>query len=156
MLKIITHPNPFLRQKSLSVIDVFDEEIKKLIPQMIETMVKQDGVGLAAPQIGKSIQLIVIYFKESTLVIINPKIIKKSFSKVWGEEGCLSVPDKFGEVKRHKKITIIYTNENGHKQQLAAKDMLARVIQHEIDHLNGILFIDKARKIQTINPQIHE
>jgi peptide deformylase len=156
MLKIITHPNPFLRQKSLSVIDVFDEEIKKLIPQMIETMVKQDGVGLAAPQIGKSIQLIVIYFKESTLVIINPKIIKKSFSKVWGEEGCLSVPDKFGEVKRHKKITIIYTNENGQKQQLAAKDMLARVIQHEIDHLNGILFIDKARKIQTINPQIHE
>jgi peptide deformylase len=119
-------------------------------------MVKQDGVGLAAPQIGKSIQLIVIYFKESTLVIINPKIIKKSFSKVWGEEGCLSVPDKFGEVKRHKKITIIYTNENGQKQQLAAKDMLARVIQHEIDHLNGILFIDKARKIQTINPQIHE
>ena len=156
MLKIITHPNPFLRQKSLSVIDVFDDEIKKLIPQMIETMVKQDGVGLAAPQIGKSIQLIVIYFKESTLVIINPKIIKKSFSKVWGEEGCLSVPDKFGEVKRHKKITIIYTNENGQKQQLAAKDMLARVIQHEIDHLNGILFIDKARKIQTINPQIHE
>ncbi len=152
MLKIITQPNPILRKKSQAVKDILAQKIQELIPQMAETMVNHDGAGLAAPQIGKNIRLITVNHKDRVLAIINPKITKKSFLKEWGEEGCLSVPDKFGEVKRSKSIIIEYIDEKNNQKILKAPGLLARVIQHEIDHLDGILFIDKARKLRDIDP----
>ena len=151
MLKIITLPNPILRQKAKKIADVMDPKIQKLIPQMTELMLKE-GVGLAAPQIGESIRLIVVKYKDGSVAMINPRILKKSILKEWGEEGCLSVPGKYGEVKRSKKLTIRYTDEKGKAKTLNAQGMLARIIQHETDHLDGVLFIDKARKIVELNP----
>ena len=150
MLKVITHPNETVRKKSQEVADISSTEIQKLIPEMMETMMAKDGVGLAAPQIGKNIRIVVIAHKEKNLILINPKITKRSFIKEWGEEGCLSVPNKYGEVKRHRAITLKYKNEGGEEQKLKASGLLARIIQHEIDHLNGILFIDRAKKLTDI------
>ena len=150
MLKILTNPNPILRRKSTPVADVSAEEIQELIPQMIETMLKQDGVGLAAPQVGSNIRLITIHIKDEALALINPKIVKRSIIKEWGEEGCLSVPGIYGEVRRCKKITVKYLDPKGKPHQIVAEGLFARVIQHENDHLDGILFIDKARKLTEI------
>ena len=150
MLEIITHPNPILRKKSQPVANVLADKIQKLIPQMMAVMLAKDGVGLAAPQIGENLRIIVIAYKEKNLVIINPKIIKKSLLKDWDEEGCLSVPGKYGQVRRHKIVTLKYLNEGGQEQKLKASGLLARIIQHEIDHLDGILFIDKAKELTDI------
>ncbi|MDO8669583.1 MAG: peptide deformylase [Candidatus Buchananbacteria bacterium] len=150
MLKIITHPNPILRKRSQNVADVLSDKIQKLIPEMMETMKAKEGVGLAAPQIGQNIRLFVVGYKDKNLVIINPKIIKKSLLKEWDEEGCLSIPNKYGQVKRHKSLTVKYLNEGGQEQTLKASGLLARVIQHETDHLDGILFIDKAKNLADI------
>jgi peptide deformylase len=148
MLKIITNPNPILRQKSQPIKDITAKELQALIPEMAETMIKKDGVGLAAPQIGQNIRLIVIRYKDDNLAMINPKIIKKSFLKEWDEEGCLSVPNIFGDVKRCKKITIKYLDTSGQEQKLIGEGFLARVVQHEVDHLDGVLFIDKAKNLR--------
>lgn len=150
MLKIITYPNPILRKKAEKIKDPLALDIQKLIPEMIKTMLIKDGVGLAAPQIGKSIRLIVVRYKDNNLIIINPKIIKRSLLKDWDEEGCLSVPGVFGYVKRCKKITVKYLDESGRERKLSAEGLLARIIQHEIDHLDGILFIDKAKNLKNI------
>ncbi|MFA6422561.1 MAG: peptide deformylase [Candidatus Buchananbacteria bacterium] len=146
MLKIITIPDPILRKKSAQLLirEIKSKEIQELIPEMIKTMHKSDGVGLAAPQIGKSIRLVVIRHKDGDLVIFNPKFLRKSLAKEMGEEGCLSVPLKYGMVKRHKKIILKYIDQNGEQKKITAEGLLARVIQHEADHLDGILFIDKA------------
>lgn len=150
MLEIIIHPNPILRKKSQKVTSILSDELQKLIPQMIETMKAKNGVGLAAPQIGQNIRLLVVSHKDQDLVVINPKILKKSLLKEWDEEGCLSIPHRYGQVKRHKSITIKYLNESGQEQTLKANGLLARIIQHEIDHLDGILFIDKAKDLADI------
>lgn len=150
MLKIIIHPNENLRKKSVNVADVSNDKIQKLIPEMMQIMADKDGVGLAAPQIGENIRLVVIRYKDNDLVIINPKFLKKSLLKDWGEEGCLSVPGKFGEVKRCKSVTVKYLDDRGVEQKLKANGLLARIIQHEIDHLDGILFIDRAKNVQEI------
>ena len=149
MLKIITIPNPILRQKAIKIANVLDPKIQKLIPQMTEVML-QEGVGLAAPQVGESIRLIVVKYKDGSIAMINPKILLKSITKEWGEEGCLSVPGKYGEVKRSKKLTVRYVDEKGKTKTLVANGMLARIIQHETDHLDGVLFIDKARNISEL------
>jgi peptide deformylase len=148
MFKIITNPNPILRKKSQPIKDVLDVELQKMLPEMVETMIKKDGVGLAAPQIGKNIRLVTVRFKNDNLILFNPVIVKKSLFKEWDEEGCLSVPGVFGDVKRHKKIAIKYLDQNNLEQQLNAEGLLARIIQHEIDHLDGILFIDKAKNLR--------
>lgn len=150
MLEIIINPNPILRKKSQNVTDILSDKIQKLIPEMIETMKIKDGVGLAAPQIGQNIRLLVVVYKDKDLVVINPKIVKKSLLKEWDEEGCLSVPHKYGRVKRHKNIILKYLDENKKEQTLKAKGLLARIMQHEIDHLDGILFIDKAKGLTDI------
>lgn len=121
---------------------------------MAKTMIKSDGVGLAAPQIGKNIRLIVINTKSGKIAMINPKIKSKSLLKEWKEEGCLSVPDTFGLVKRNKKVACAYYDLAGNKQKITGEGLLARVIQHEIDHLDGILFIDKAKEIKQVPPAI--
>jgi peptide deformylase len=151
ILEILTIPknNEILRKKSLPVNEekVLTEEFKELCEDLEETMIKKEGVGLAAPQIGRNIRMIVVNTKNGPVVMINPKIIKKSLLKEWGEEGCLSVPMTFGDVKRHKKVTCIFCNRRGKKDQIKGSGLLARVIQHEIDHLDGILFIDKAKNV---------
>jgi len=119
---------------------------------MEETMIKKDGAGLAAVQVGQAIRVCVITKDKKTIFCVNPQITKRSWAKVIEEEGCLSVLNEAGEiiyapVERHRKVNFLYYNEKGEKKRLAASDMLARVIQHEIDHLDGILFIDKIAQL---------
>jgi peptide deformylase len=145
ILNIITHPNPILRKKSLPVnlADVSLGKYANFLENMKLTMVKKDGVGLAAPQISENLRIIVVQIQDKIVTFINPLITKKSWSKEIGEEGCLSVPNVFKNVKRHKRIGLAYYDEKGKKQKMIAEGMLSRILQHEIDHLDGILFIDK-------------
>lgn len=148
-LKILTDDNPILRKKSKEInLEKDTSEIKTLIEDMGLTMEKSDGVGLAAPQIGKNIRLILVRNSRNVLYMINPKITKKSWAKESEEEGCLSVPKTFGNVIRHKKINAIFYDIKGNKRKIEAKGILARIIQHETDHLDGILFIDTAKNIK--------
>lgn len=145
LLPILTFPNPVLRQKTKK-ISVFDDSLETLITDMIDTMYDAPGVGLAAPQIGESIQLIVVNASQEedgkeSMVMINPEIIEKEGKQV-DEEGCLSVLDLTADVKRSQKITVRYQDVKGVEQELTVEDRFAIVLQHEIDHLNGILFID--------------
>ena len=153
ILPIITHPNPLLRKKSTLIpeTNIQQAEIKRLLLDMEKTMRAKDGAGLAAPQIGQNISLIVINDRSKTIFLINPKITKKSWAQEIAEEGCLSVLTEkgdiiYGPVKRHKKINCIYLDKFGKKQKLQAENLLARVIQHEVDHLDGILFIDRLER----------
>jgi len=150
ILDIITNPDKILREKSANINsdELNGKGLKALFDDMAFTMLKRDGVGLAAPQIGKNIRLIVVNTKDGPIDMVNPVFIKKSWSKEWGEEGCLSVPNTFGKVRRHKKITCTYLDGNGQKKKIEAKGFFARIIQHEIDHLDGILFIDKAKDLK--------
>lgn len=145
LLPIKIYPDPILRQKA-ALIKKIDKDIKRLILAMSKTMKEKDGAGLAAPQVGESIRLVVINTKNGVLPLINPKITRKSWRKELGEEGCLSVPDFFAPVRRHKKIRVIYYNEENKQIKISAEGMFARVIQHEIDHLNGVLFIDYLKR----------
>jgi len=144
IMKIITYPNEILRKKAQEIENF--SEIKKIIPEFVKTMLENDGIGLAAPQVGKSIKLIAIQTKDGPKIFINPKITSKSLKKEIAEEGCLSLPKIFGNVKRAHKITIKFQDENGEKKKITAKGLYARVLQHETDHLDGILFIDKIIK----------
>lgn len=150
ILKIITQPNPILRKKSreVSLEKINDRNFVNLVSSLEKTMLKTDGAGLAAPQVGKNIRLAVINSKDGPICLINPKIRKKSWAREFGQEGCLSIPGIFGKVKRHKTIALIYYNQAGKKIKRNAGGLMARVMQHEIDHLDGILFIDKAVEIE--------
>lgn len=150
MRKIITHPHPTLRRKAKPIKDISDERIQALIPEMVDIMMKNDGVGLAAPQIDESIRLVTIRYRDDSLALINPTITNKSILKEIDEEGCLSVPSVYGMVKRCKKITVKYQDPSGKIRKLTGEGMLARVIQHEVDHLDGVLFIDKAKKLRKV------
>jgi peptide deformylase len=154
LLSIIINPNQILRKKSLPIPanKIVSAELKKLGRDMVFTMLEKDGVGLAAPQVGKNIRLITINTKNGPLIIIDPEILKKSLIKEWGEEGCLSVPNYFGQVKRYKKIKCKYIDNDGVVSEIEATGLMARVIQHEIDHLDGILFIDKAKDTKKSEP----
>jgi len=147
LIPIVTYPNKILRKKSQKISDPASEEIKNLILDMGETMIKNEGIGLAAPQIGKNIRLFVVNTKEGIEAWINPKIVWKSRYKQIGEEGCLSIPKVFGPVKRFTEIKLEAQNSDGEKISFHAEGLYARVIQHEIDHLDGVLFIDKSKGI---------
>jgi peptide deformylase len=154
ILETIIEPNPILHKKSkeLTLEEIQTEDIQNLIKQMIPTMYLKDGVGLAAPQINRSLQICVIHKnytdkKDKDLVLVNPVWKKVGIFKDWDEEGCLSVPNTFGKVKRYKKIKVKALDRDGNKLEFTASNFFARVIQHEVDHLNGILFIEKARDI---------
>lgn len=143
--KIIIYPDPILRRDTKK-ITVFDDSLQKLTTDMIDTMYDAPGVGLAAPQIGESLQLIVVNASEDengeeTIVLINPEITAKEGTQV-DEEGCLSVLDITASVKRSKKISVSYQDLTGELHDLHVEDRFAVVLQHEIDHLHGILFID--------------
>jgi len=137
--------NSFLRKKSQSIRKI-DEQILNLIKEMNDTMIKNNGLGLAACQIGKDIRIFVIHSDLSEkCIFINPEIIKMSKKTETMEEGCLSLPGEFLPTKRAKSLKIKALNENGKQFKLKAKDLLARTIQHEIDHLNGILICDNVK-----------
>ena len=143
--EILIYPDKRLRQESAPVrlADFCDKDFKKLMADLKETMLAKDGLGLAAPQIDELRRVVAINTKDGVLILVNPKVKKFSWSKKIDEEGCLSVPGVFGNVKRSLKINVEAYNENGDKIGLEATGLLARVIQHEIDHLDAILFIDK-------------
>lgn len=130
-----------LRKKSKEVTEINERTIT-LINDMIETMYKADGVGLAAPQVGILKKIVVIDVGEGPIVLINPEIIKYEGSQI-DFEGCLSVPGKQGKVDRPNKVTVKALNEKGEGFELEGEGLLARAFCHEIDHLNGVLFIDK-------------
>ncbi|HTW96556.1 MAG TPA: peptide deformylase [Candidatus Methylomirabilis sp.] len=158
VLNIITLPDPTLRKKSTKVEEnkITGKDLQELAADLSKTMAKNDGVGLAAPQVGRNIRLIAVNTKTGPILLFNPKIIKKSLLKEWGEEGCLSVPLIFGDVKRHKKIMCVFCNLQGKEDKIKASGLLARVIQHEIDHLDGILFIDKAKNLRKIDEETED
>lgn len=145
-------PAKILRTKTEDIKLPADKNILRLIKNMITTCKASNGVGLAAPQIGKNLNLAIIYLEEMGLPafpIINPKIISSSKQQEEMEEGCLSLPGLFGKINRPKKITIEAYNLEGEKFEITDDTFLARVLQHEIDHLNNILIIDKFKEITT-------
>ncbi|MFA6307639.1 MAG: peptide deformylase [Patescibacteria group bacterium] len=147
MLKIAKYPDSILR-KTAKTISVFDAELKKMADDMAKAMYDDDGIGLAAPQVSKSIRLIVIGLGHGEYkAYVNPKITFSSKEKTTTDEGCLSIPKVFANVIRPKKINLKYHDLDGNLQKEKLKGMSAVVVQHEIDHLNGILFIDRAEKI---------
>ena len=158
--KIITLPEPVLRRKART-ITTFDKNLQTLIDDMIETMREAPGVGLAAPQVNVSERLIVVEYAEEQeeeaegqpekpkklFVLINPEIVKRSAETLMGVEGCLSIPNLVGEVERHAVIQVKGLNRHGKPTKVKAEGWLARIFQHEIDHLNGILFPNRATRV---------
>jgi peptide deformylase len=155
---IVTLPDPVLRRKARAVT-TFDKNLHTLIDDMVETMRDAPGVGLAAPQIGLSERLIVVeyYVKEEdeeneeapkkVWAVLNPEIVKTSEETLMGVEGCLSIPGLVGEVERHTEVLVRGLNRHGKPMKVKAKSWLARIFQHEIDHLNGVMFTDRATRV---------
>ena len=162
--EIIGPANPILRHKARPVTDPRAPALQQLIDDMIETMREAPGVGLAAPQVAVSQRLAVVEYAEppaeaaddapepepKLYVIVNPEIITRSDEKVEGTEGCLSLPGYAGNVLRHQAITVKALNRKGRPVKIKAHGWLARIFQHEIDHLDGVLFIDHAVKVWKI------
>jgi len=142
VLEIKKYPDPILRKKSEEVKEV-TEPVKKLGQEMIQTMMEKDGLGLAAPQVGKLKRIIVVQTVNGPGVFINPELIKKSRETEIKEEGCLSFPKLFLKIKRARETEIEALNSQGEKIKVKTEGLPARVFQHEIDHLDGILFIDR-------------
>ena len=149
LLEIVTYPNSLLRQKSAPV-DIFDTNLHETLDNMYETMMEKGGVGLAAIQVGIAKRMLVInlpredkeFYKEDLLEIINPEILEAK-GEILFQEGCLSVPNFFEMVQRFSNIVLKYCDRFGEEFILEAEDYLAVALQHEIDHLNGVLFVDK-------------
>jgi peptide deformylase len=156
--KIVTLPDPVLRRKAHAVTK-FDKNLHALIDDMVDTMREAPGVGLAAPQIGLSERIIVVEYYEraedeekedapkKVWAVLNPEIIKPSEETLMGVEGCLSIPGLVGEVERHVSLQVKGLNRHGKPMKIKAEGWLARIFQHEIDHLNGVLFTDRATRV---------
>ena len=159
--EIITVPNEVLRRKAHK-ITAFEKELQKTIDDMVETMREAPGVGLAAPQVGLLDRLIVVEYDEDDeiedspkrlFVVVNPEIIKASEETEMGIEGCLSIPGLVGEVERSLAVVIKGQNRRGQPLKFKAEGWLARIFQHEIDHLDGVLYTDKAVKVWKPTPE---
>lgn len=158
---IVTVPEPVLRKKARKVTD-FGPELQKLIEDMIDTMRAAPGVGLAAPQVGVSQRVIVVEYGDEEnenaplklYTLVNPEIARSSDVLVIGSEGCLSIPGFVGDVERLENITIKGLNRFGKPVRVKADNWLARVFQHEIDHLDGILFTDRAKQIYEVDEAV--
>ncbi|MER3445386.1 MAG: peptide deformylase [Candidatus Dadabacteria bacterium] len=152
LLRILSYPDPRLRKRSLSV-ERIDKEIEKLLDDMIETMYKAPGVGLAAPQVGVNLRVIVIDVsvrQEGTpglIQLINPEIISSEGSQV-EEEGCLSIPGFSSEVRRKATVRVQGLDRSGKPIEIEGSGLLARAFQHEIDHIDGILYIDRLSRLK--------
>lgn len=146
-INILTYPNPILEKKAQEIADANDPEIKELILDMLETMDNHpEAIGLAAPQVGKSVSLCIIRLEGKVYILINPRVKSKSWKKEINEEGCLSFPGQFIPVKRSAKVKVEALDRKGKKITLKGEGLLGRAFQHEIDHLNGILYIKKQVK----------
>lgn len=141
VLEIKKAGDPVLREKC-QPINTFDRKLRLLLNNMADTMYKADGVGLAAPQIGLSIAVVVIDVGEGIIELINPKIIERE-GTIEDTEGCLSVPGVYGTVERSARVVAEFQNRYGKKRTIEGTELLARAIQHELDHLEGVLFTDK-------------
>lgn len=150
-LTICLSDDPILRKKAKPVRE-FGPLLKRLTEDMAETMHRAPGIGLAAPQVGDSRRVIVADIGEGVIPLVNPKILAQEGS-AWDTEGCLSFPNLYGEVERAEKVTVKAQDESGKWKRIEAEGLLARVFQHEIDHLDGILFIDKAVNLREILPE---
>ena len=155
VLKLYTYPDKVLSEKCEKVA-VVDDNIRKLLDDMLETMYADKGVGLAAPQIGITKRIIVIDDKVDEegnpgphpMYLVNPEIIEKSAETIIFNEGCLSVPGQSADVERHKRVKVKYLDYDGKEQMLEAEDYLAVILQHETDHLDGILYIDHLSRLK--------
>ncbi|BCB03304.1 peptide deformylase [Bacillus sp. KH172YL63] len=149
ILPIVMHPDPILEKECEKVTD-FDKKLKKLLANMYDTMLEADGVGLAAPQVGVDLQVAIVDIGDDTgtIELINPEIIETK-GKDTDLEGCLSFPGLYGEVTRPYAIKVRSYDRKGRMVEFHAEDFLARAIQHEIDHLHGILFTSKVEKYIT-------
>lgn len=153
ILPILVYPNPILLKKSRKINDPQSLEIQELIFDMLQTMDANDNcLGLAAPQIGKSLRLCIIKLEGKTYIIINPKFKSKSWKKVVFEEGCLSFPGLFIPVKRSAKVSVKAQDKTGKAYDIKADNLLARALQHEIDHLDGIPFTKRKAKVSVMEP----
>lgn len=148
--QVLTVPNAILRSKALPVKEI-NAGVLRVLDNMRDTMYAADGVGLAAPQIGILKRMIVVDIGENLLELINPEIIKREGDQ-FGSEGCLSVPGVVGRVNRAKKVQVKGLDRDGQGLDIEAVDLMAKVLQHEIDHLEGILFIDKAVETRSEEP----
>jgi peptide deformylase len=148
MLKIIKYPNEFLRRKAreVKVEELKDPKIQRLIINIVKTMEAEKGIGLAAPQVGSDLRICAVKLDDELYVLINPKIKSFSRKKDLFEEGCLSFPGKFLPIERPIKVKIQARDIEGKKIKIKASGILARAFQHEIDHLDGILIIDRTLK----------
>lgn len=156
-LKVYEYPHPVLKKKAVRLEkEEFNAELKQLFADMLETMYAEVGVGLAAPQVGISKRLVVIDVEQdeeggkpgNPLYLVNPEIIWRSEEKVCGPEGCLSVPDQRAEVERFAAVKVRYFTPEGEEKELEAEGFLAVAVQHELDHLDGILYIDRISRLK--------
>jgi peptide deformylase len=165
---IVTLPDAVLRRKARPVT-TFDKDLQTLIDDMVDTMRDAPGVGLAAPQVGVSQRLIVVEYAEppedgdeetevkpKLYVVANPEIVKASEEKVLGVEGCLSIPGLVGEVDRYSTVQVKGLNRRGQPMKIKAEGWLARIFQHEIDHINGVVFPDRATRVWKPEPDEEE
>jgi len=165
--KIVTLPEPVLKRKA-RVVTKFDKDLQILLEDMVETMRDAPGVGLAAPQIGLSDRIIVVEYYQheedeedeeapkKVWAMINPEIVKSSEETLMGVEGCLSIPGLLGEVERHAAVQVKGLNKHGKPMKVKAKGWLARIFQHEIDHLNGVLFTERATRVWRPSQEVEQ
>lgn len=145
--KVVQEPGSVLRKMAPVCDGTQSAKLKKLTIDMLDTMREKKGVGIAAPQIGESVQVIIVDTNDGPLTLFNPRVVKTSKKKESGEEGCLSVVGVYGMVPRFVSVEVEAIDVNGQPVHLKATNFFARVLQHEVDHLNGVLFIDRAVKI---------
>lgn len=158
--EIVTLPHPVLRRKARKVTD-FGQELQTLIDDMVETMRAAPGVGLAAPQVNVSQRVIVVEFgdeEDETVppelyTIVNPEITRFSRELEIGTEGCLSIPEIVGDVERPVEVTVKGLNRHGQPVKIKANGWLARIFQHEVDHIDGVLFVDKAERVWKLDEE---
>lgn len=154
--KIFHYPHPILRRAADSVPDATAGVVQKLITDLCQTMVKNNGIGLAAQQIGVSLSVVVIQAADGIIGLINPKIVAYSRRFESNEEGCLSVPGVYGLVPRSKRVRVHARLPNGQEKTFTAVGLFARVLQHEVDHCHGVLFLDRVKKITSGADRLRE
>ena len=152
---VLHHPNQQLRKHSAPCTkdEILHEDMQAFVNDMIDTMKIENGVGLAAPQVDKHIRLIICETDNGPEAYFNPEIIKVSTGMRDSEEGCLSVPNVYGVVRRHKQVKVQALNRHGEPVSIKARGLLSVIFQHEIDHLDGVLFIDRAHKIHDLTKE---
>ena len=148
LLPVLLHPAPILRAKARPVAEGDGERVRALAPRMLATMYKAPGIGLAAPQVGEGLRLVVIDIAREgeppgPMVLVNPEIVAASEERAVREEGCLSIPGQYADVERPARVKVRWRELDGTRREMEADDLLATCLQHEIDHLDGVMFTDR-------------